>query len=86
VCNHVCIRTAYNVARKHCRENLEEEMRQALRRSLGNHIVSAEGNKFDDHSKGKFTGVVSANIDVSGVLSADWISGHGDSRQTVFIA
>ena len=47
--------------------------------------MSAEGNKLDDNNTGKFTGLVSANIDMSGVLSADWISGHGDSRQAVFI-
>ena len=28
---------------------------------------------------------MSANIDILGVLSADWISGHGDSRQIVFL-
>jgi hypothetical protein len=29
--------------------------------------------------------MVSVNVNTSGVLSADWISGHGNSRQIIFI-
>ena len=35
--------------------------------------------------KGKFTNLVSTNIDMSRVLPADWIYGHGDGRQIVFV-
>jgi hypothetical protein len=35
--------------------------------------------------KGKFTNVVSTNIDTSRVLLADWIYGHGDGRQIVLV-
>ena len=35
--------------------------------------------------KGKFMNVVSTNIDMSRVLAADWIYGHGDSRQILFV-
>ena len=38
-------------------------------------------DKLDETSKGKFTDVVSANVDVSGVFAADWIGRHGHSRQ-----
>jgi hypothetical protein len=41
-------------------------------KSVSNHTVGAEGNnELDYTSKGKFTHVVSANVVVSGVLSAD---------------
>jgi hypothetical protein len=29
--------------------------------------------------------MVSVNVNTSGVFSADWISGHGNSRQIIFI-
>jgi hypothetical protein len=47
--------------------------------------VRTEGDKLDDTSKGKFTDVVSANVDVSGLFMVDWICGHGHNRQIVFM-
>ena len=58
---------------------------QTLRQSVSNHIVGTEGNKIDDTSKGKFTYMVSVNVIVSGVFSADWISRHGNIRRIIFI-
>ena len=53
--------------------------------SVSDHVVRTEGDKLDDTSKGKFTDVVSANVDVSGLFTVDWICVHGHNRQIVFM-
>ena len=42
---------------------------QALRQSVSNHVVRTERDDPDETSKGKFTDLVSANIDMSGVFT-----------------
>jgi hypothetical protein len=48
--------------------------------------VSTERDKFDETSKGKFTDIVSVNVDVSGVFATvtDWIDGHRHCLQIIF--
>jgi len=41
--------------------------------------------RLDDTGKGTFANLVSTNMDMSGVLPADWIGGQGDGRQIVFV-
>ena len=47
---------------------------QALCQSVSHHIVRAKRDKLYETSKGEFADVVPTNVDVSGVLSADWIN------------
>ena len=57
---------------------------QALRQSVSYHVVRTKRDKLDETSKGEFTDIVSTNVDVSGVLSADWINRHSHSREIIF--
>ena len=52
---------------------------QAFRQSVCDHVTLSKRDKLDETSKGKFKDVVSVNVDVSRVFTADWIGGHGHS-------
>jgi hypothetical protein len=47
--------------------------------------VRTKRDKLDETSKGEFTDVVPTNVDVSGVLSVDWINRHSHSREIIFV-
>ena len=57
---------------------------QALCQSVSYHVVRAKRDKLDETSKDEFTDVVPTNVDVSGVLSADWINRHRHIREIIF--
>jgi hypothetical protein len=58
---------------------------QALCQRVSYHVVRAKRDKLDETSKDEFTDVVPTNVNVSGVLSADWINRHSHSREIIFV-
>ena len=64
---------------------LKAGRRQALSQSVSDHKVRTQRYQLNQISQSQFTDVVSTNIDMTRILSADGVDRHSDTREVVFI-